>query len=42
MQELPRADPFFDFNWRIRVDVRSAIDFPLNRINTSGMPTPFV
>ncbi len=40
--ELPKADPFFDFSWRIRIDVRSAIDMPLNRINSSGLPTSFV
>lgn len=29
---LPASDPFMNFAWRIRVDVRSGIDLALNRI----------
>jgi hypothetical protein len=24
--ELPRPDPFFDFKWRVKLDIRSATD----------------
>ncbi|EAR89988.1 C2 domain protein (macronuclear) [Tetrahymena thermophila SB210] len=40
--ELPKSDPFFEFSWRVRVDIRSATDLPLNRVNPSGLPTTFV
>jgi hypothetical protein len=32
---LPAADPFMNFSWRLRIDVRSGVDFPLNRNTTS-------
>jgi len=37
--ELPRADPFFDFAWRVRLDVRMAIGIPLNRVNATSLPS---
>lgn len=40
--ELPRADPFFDFAWRIKIDIKAGVDLPLNRVNPSGLPTSFV
>lgn len=41
--QLPASDPFMNFNWRLRVDVRSGIDLPLNRNEVSGgLPTSFV
>ena len=38
---LPQNDPTMDFNWRLRVDIRSGVDMPLNRTNTKhqGLPT---
>lgn len=41
--ELPRPDPFFDFLWRLRIDIRSACDLPMNKVNTpSGLPTGYI
>ena len=37
--ELPRPDPFFDFLWRVRVDIRSATGLLINRVNPSGLPS---
>lgn len=34
---LPPEDS--NFKWRIRVDVRAAIDFPLNRVTPGGLPS---
>jgi hypothetical protein len=31
-----------NFAWRLRVDVRSAIDLPLNRVVPSGLPTSYI
>lgn len=39
---LPMNDPMMDFNWRLRVDVRSAVDMPVNRATKTGLPTCFV
>ncbi|KRX05194.1 C2 domain [Pseudocohnilembus persalinus] len=39
--ELPKPDPFYDFQWRVRVDIRSATDIPLNRISPSGLPSTY-
>lgn len=39
---LPQNDPNMEFNWRLRVDVRSGVDMPLNRSTKSGLPTCFV
>ena len=39
---LPAPDPFMKFTWRIRVDVRSAIDLPLNRKTSHGLPETYV
>jgi hypothetical protein len=39
--ELPRADPFTEFKWRVRVDIRSGVNLPMNRVNPSGLPTTF-
>mmetsp|Transcript_34749 Transcript_34749/g.40638 ORF Transcript_34749/g.40638 Transcript_34749/m.40638 type:complete len:858 (-) Transcript_34749:61-2634(-) len=38
---LPQNDPTMDFNWRLRVEVRSAADMPMNRAvnSTKGLPT---
>ena len=30
------------FSWRLRVDIRSGIDLPLNRETTSGLPRSFI
>lgn len=39
--DLPVSDPFMKFKWRLRVDVRSGIDLPLNN-TLNGMPASFV
>lgn len=36
---LPVSDPFMDFIWRLRVDIRSAVDLPLNRTTPTGLPS---
>jgi len=36
---LPAMDPFAQFNWRVRVDFRAAVDLPLNRVSESGLPS---
>lgn len=39
---LPVSDPFMDFIWRLRIDIRSAVDLPLNRSTPTGLPSSFV
>ena len=39
---LPVSDPFMDFIWRLRVDIRSAVDLPLNRNTPTGLPSSYV
>ena len=39
--ELPRPDPFFEFSWRIKLDLRAAVDLRLNKINPSGLPSTY-
>ena len=37
---LPPEDS--NFKWRIRADIRAAIDFPLNRVTPGGLPSWYV
>ena len=39
---VPFSQQKQEFAWRIKVDVRSAVDMPLNRVTTNGLPTCFV
>ena len=39
---LPEMDITTDFNWRIRVDVRSAINIPFNRTSESRLPSCYI
>jgi hypothetical protein len=39
---LPAIDPFSEFSWRIRVDFRAAIDVPMNKATTTGLPSPYM
>ena len=36
---LPPEEP--NFKWRIRVDLRAAVDFPLNRNSSGGLPSAY-
>jgi len=36
---LPAEEP--NFKWRVRVDLRAALDFPLNRTSSGGLPSPY-
>ncbi len=36
---LPAEDP--NYKWRVRVDLRAALDFPLNRTSSGGLPSPY-
>lgn len=36
---LPAEEP--NFKWRIRVDLRAALDFPLNRASSGGLPSAY-
>lgn len=40
MHLLPPEDS--NFKWRIRADIRAAIDFPLNRVTPGGLPSCYV
>ena len=40
MHLLPPED--VNFKWRVRFDIRAAIDYPLNRVTTGGLPSPYV
>lgn len=37
---LPPENP--NFKWRIRIDLRAALDFPLNRTTPGGLPSSYV
>ena len=39
---LPEMDLTSDFNWRLRVDVRSAVNIPFNRTSESRLPSCYV
>ena len=41
VRPLPKNDGY-QFHWRIRVDIRSAIDVPHNRDTPKGLPSTFV
>jgi hypothetical protein len=36
---LPPEEPLF--KWRVRVDLRAALDFPLNRTSSGGLPSAY-
>ena len=36
---LPASDPFTEFVWRARIDMRAAIDIPLNQLTSTGLPS---
>lgn len=40
--QLPNSNPFMDFVWRVRVDVRCGVDLPLNRNSVNGLPSCYV
>lgn len=40
--QLPQSTQKLNFGWRIKVDVRSGVDMPLNRTTSTGLPTCFV
>lgn len=42
MRPIPAPDLFKDFIWRIKVDVRFALDLPLNTKTNNGLPCSFV
>lgn len=40
--QLPQSLQKHEFSWRIKVDIRSGVDMPLNRSTHSSLPTCFV
>jgi hypothetical protein len=40
--QLPNSNPFMDFIWRLRIDVRCGVDLPLNRSTANGLPSCYV
>ena len=40
--QLPQSTQKHEFSWRIKVDIRSGVDMPLNRSTHSSLPTCFV
>jgi len=39
---LPEMDLLKDFFWRLRIDVRSAVNLPFNRTTETRLPSPYV